>query len=114
MGPMHWIHGWGLAYGIYPWGSGLVMEDLMGRHFLGGLLIFSWGGGWGKRKRQGTVSKVGRWTTSAFKQTHFVLYYILHSGSFAAACLQTVTKGVLDLDDLGRHVSSSGFDSPST
>jgi hypothetical protein len=24
MGPMHWIHGWGLAYGIYPWGSALV------------------------------------------------------------------------------------------
>jgi hypothetical protein len=33
MGPMHWIHGWGLAYGIYPWDTALVMEDLMGRHF---------------------------------------------------------------------------------
>jgi hypothetical protein len=45
---MHWIHGWGLVYGIYPWGSALVMEDLMGRHFLGELLIFSWGGGGGR------------------------------------------------------------------
>ena len=24
MGPMHWIRGWGLVYGIYPWGA-LVM-----------------------------------------------------------------------------------------
>ncbi len=48
MGPMCWIHGWQLVYGIYPWDSVLVMEDLMGRHFLGGLLIFSWGDGGGK------------------------------------------------------------------
>jgi hypothetical protein len=52
----------------------------------------------GKRKRQGTVSRVGRWTTRAFKQTHFffVIYYMLSSGSFVAACLQAITKGVLD------------------
>ena len=67
-----------------------------GETFLGGLLIFFLGGRGGKRKRQGTVSRVGRWTTLAFKQPHFVLYYILRSGSFAAACLQTITKGVLD------------------
>jgi hypothetical protein len=52
MGPIHWIHGWVLAYGIYPWGSTLVMEDLMGRHFLGGLLIFLWGTG-GEEKAPG-------------------------------------------------------------
>jgi hypothetical protein len=33
MGPMHWIRGWGLAYGVCPWGSALGMGDLMGRHF---------------------------------------------------------------------------------
>ena len=33
MGPMHWIRGWGLAYGVCPWGSALVMGDLTGRHF---------------------------------------------------------------------------------
>ena len=38
-----------------------------------------------------------RRTTRAFKQPHFyVIYYILSSGSFAAACLQAITKGVLD------------------
>ncbi len=55
-------------------------------------------GGWGgrKRKRQDTVSSVGRWTTLAFKQPHFVIYYMLSIGGFTAACLQTITKGVLD------------------
>jgi hypothetical protein len=54
-------------------------------------------GGWGgKRKRKGTVSRVGRWTTRAFKQPHFIIYYMLNSGGFVAACLQTITKGVLD------------------
>ena len=32
MGPMHWIREWGLAYGIYPWVSTLVME-IEGRRF---------------------------------------------------------------------------------
>jgi len=85
-----------------------------GETFFGWVVDFFLGGRGGKRKRQGTVSRVGRWTTRAFKQSHFVLYYILQSGSFTAACLQAVAKGVLDLDALGRHVSSSGFDSPST
>jgi hypothetical protein len=93
MGQMHWIHGWGLAYGIYPWVSALVMGKFDGKTFLGGLLIFFLGGRGGKRKRQVTVSRVGRWTTCAFKQPHFVLYYILSSGSFAAACLQDITNG---------------------
>jgi hypothetical protein len=54
------------------------------------------GGRGGKRKRQGTVSRVGRWTTRAFKQPHFVIYYMLISGGFSAACFQTIVKGVLD------------------
>jgi hypothetical protein len=28
--PIHWIYGWGLAYGIYVWISTRVMGDLMG------------------------------------------------------------------------------------
>jgi hypothetical protein len=32
-GPLHWIHGWGLAYGIYAWISTLAMKDLMGGRF---------------------------------------------------------------------------------
>jgi hypothetical protein len=59
-------------------------------------MFFSLGGRRRKRKRQGTVSRVGRWTTRAFKQPHFVIYYMLISGGFTAACLQTITKGVLD------------------
>jgi hypothetical protein len=93
MGPLHWIHGWGLAYGIYPWGSALVMGKFDGETFLGGLLIFFLGGRGGKRKHQGTVSRVGRWTTHTFKQSHFVLYYILRSGSFTTVCLQAIANG---------------------
>jgi hypothetical protein len=58
--------------------------------------MFFLGGRGRKRKRQGTVIRVGRWTTCAFKQPHFVIYYMLRSGSFASACLQTIAKGVLD------------------
>ncbi len=50
----------------------------------------------GKRKCQDTVSRVGRWTTRAFKQSHFVLYFILRSGSFVAACLQVIANGDFD------------------
>ncbi len=85
-----------------------------GETFFGWVVDFFLGGRGGKRKRQVTVSKVGRWTTRAFKQSHFVLCYILGRGSFATLCLQTVAKGVLDLDALVRHVSSSDFDSPLT
>ncbi len=78
MGPMHWIHGWGLPYRIYPWGSALVMGKFDGETFLGGLLIFFLGGRRGKRKRQDKVSRVGRWTTRAFKQPHFIfILYIV-------------------------------------
>jgi hypothetical protein len=111
MVPMHWIHGWGLAYGIYPWGSALVMGKFDGETFLGGLLIFFLGGRGGKRKRQGTVSRVGRWTTRAFKQPHFVLYYILRSGSFALVCLHTISNGDPPiLDVLVRQVCCSDFE----
>ncbi len=65
MGPMHWIHGWGIAYGIYPWGNARVMGKFDGETFLGGLLIFFLGGRGGKRKRQ----------------------------SFATVCLQAITNG---------------------
>jgi hypothetical protein len=64
-----------------------------GETFFGCVVDFFLGGRGGKTKRQGTVSRVGRWT---------------------ATYLQTVAKGVLDLYALDRHVSSSGFDIPST
>ena len=43
MGPMHWIREWGLAYGIYPWVSTLVME-IEGRRFWVERGCFFWGG----------------------------------------------------------------------
>jgi hypothetical protein len=58
--------------------------------------MFFLGGAGGNKKHQGTVSRVGRWTTRAFKQPHFVIYYMLSSGGFVAACLQVIVKGVLD------------------
>jgi hypothetical protein len=74
----------------------MVMGKFDGETFLGGLLIFFLGGRGGKRKNQGTVSMVGRWTTRVFKQPHFVLYFILSSGSFASVCLQAIANGVPD------------------
>jgi hypothetical protein len=64
----------GTAQGIYPWVGTLVM------------------------------GRVGRWTTRAFKQPHFVIYYMLSSGGFAAARLQAIAKGVLDPRCPGQHV----------
>ncbi len=89
-------------------------ETFLGRtwmFFLGG----GGGGGGGKRKCQGMVSRVGRWTTCVFKQPHFVIYYMLRSGGFTAAYLQTIVKGVLDPRlPWATHVHCSVFDNPST
>jgi hypothetical protein len=86
----------GTDQGIYPWVGTLVMGNLMGRRFWVGRGCFFLEGRGGKRKRQGTVIRVGRWTTCTFKQPHFVIYYMLSSGCFTAACLQAIAKGVLD------------------
>ena len=41
-GPLHWIRGWGLAYGIYAWISTLVMGG-DGETFLGTVSLISFG-----------------------------------------------------------------------
>ena len=76
MGPLHWIHGWGLAYGIYPWDSTLVMGKFDGETFLGGLLIFSWGGGGGREsaRARSAGSVTGRHTLS----NRPILFYIIY------------------------------------
>ena len=43
----------GTAYGIYPWGSALVMGKFDGETFLGRLLIFFLGDGGGEEELQG-------------------------------------------------------------
>jgi hypothetical protein len=96
-GPMHWIHGWELVYGIYPWVSTLVMGNLMGRRFWVGRGCFFLGGtGEGKRNSRVQLPRRFRRTTRVPNSPVYVIYYILHSGGFAAACLQTIAKAVLD------------------
>jgi hypothetical protein len=57
----------GTVQGVYSWGSALGDGDLMRRCFRVDCGCFSWGGGGGKRKRQGTFSRVGfRWMMRAF------------------------------------------------
>jgi hypothetical protein len=75
----------------------------MGRHFWVGCGCFSWGDG-GKKKATGYVSAgsaTGRHTLS--NSPIYVIYYMLSSGGFAAACLQVITKGVLDPRYPGQH-----------
>ena len=58
-------------------------------------MFFSRRGGGGKRKRQGTFSKVGfRWMMLAFKQPQF-LCYILYVEQWRFRCymLQTIANG---------------------
>jgi hypothetical protein len=74
MGPIHWIHGWGIAYGIYPWGSALVMGKFDGETFLGGLLIFFLGGGRESARAQSAGSVAGRHTLSNIP----ILFYIIY------------------------------------
>jgi hypothetical protein len=105
MGPIHWIHGWGFPYGIYPWGSALVMEDFDGETFLGGLLIFFLGGGGRGRGTPGSVQlRRFRRTTRVPNSPVYVIYYILHSGGFAAACARQSRTVTPILDTLDRQV----------
>ena len=96
MGPMHWIHGWGLAYGIYPWGSALVMEDLMGRHLWVGCSYFSWGVGGGEEELQGTTAEAFSQDDASSKQP--CLCYILYIAQWKFRCSmrQTIANGVPD------------------
>ncbi len=68
---------------------------------MGRLWMFFLGGLGGKRKHRAgsTGSVAGRRALS--NSPIYVIYYMLNSGGFTTACLQTITKGVLDLDDLG-------------
>ncbi len=102
----------GTDQGIYPWVSTLVMGNLMGRRFWVGRGCFSWGGGGGRESSRSwsAGSVAGR-----FKQTHFVIYYMLNSGGFSAGCLQVISKGVLDPRlPWTVHLCGSSFDNPST
>ena len=96
MGPMHWIREWGLSYGIYPWVSTLVMEIEGRRFWVERGCFFLGGSGEGKRNSRVRLPRRFRRTTRVPNNPVYVIYYILYSGGFAAACLQTIAKAVLD------------------
>ncbi len=77
MGPIHWIRGWGLAYGIYPWGSSLVMGNMMGRRFwVGRGCFFSGRGGGGKRDSRARAVETFSQDDTSSKQPWCMLYII--------------------------------------
>ncbi len=104
MGPMHWIHGWGLTYGIYPWGSALVMGKFDGATFLGGEEKASGHG------QQGRSLDDARFQTAPF-------CFILYIAQWKFRCIMSSGHregGPRSSIALGRHVRSSGFNNPST
>ena len=80
----------GTVHGICPWVIVLVMGKFDGGGVLGELwMVFLWDPclprvdkgptGSGKRKHQVKYSRVVfRWTTRVFKQTHFLMLYIMY------------------------------------
>ena len=113
MGPMHWIRGWGLAYGIYPWqrtGDG----DLMGRHF--GWVVDFFLGGAGEGKRNSRARLLRRFRRRREFQTARVYVYIIYCAVEVSLqpCERPSRTVAPILDALGRHVRCSGFDNPST
>ena len=115
MGPMHWIRGWGLAYGIYPWQStGDGRFD--GEAFWMGGGFFSWGGGGGEEELQGTTAETFSQTTRV-PNSPFVVMFILYIVKWKFRCshakdhLERWSRSSIPWD---RHVRCSGFDNPST
>ena len=113
MGPMHWIRGWGLAYGIYPWqrtGDG----RFDGEAFWMGCGFFSWGGGGGEEELQGTTAETFSQTTRVPNSPVYV-YIIYCAVEVSLQPCERPSRTVTPiLDALGRHVRCSGFDNPST
>ena len=75
-----------------------MMGKFDGETFFGRLLIFFFGGeGEGKRNSRARNAETFSQDDASSKQPCvYVIYYMLSSGSFAAACLQAIAKGVLD------------------
>ena len=76
---MHWIYGWGIAYGIYVWISTLVMGYLMGRLFWVGCGFFSWGDGGGEEEsRAGTADSFSQDDASLQTALFMTRLYIIY------------------------------------
>jgi hypothetical protein len=79
----------GTAYGIYPYGSALVMGKIDGETFLGKLLIFFFGGaGEGKRNsRESNEETMRRCFAGRCEfQTALCVCYILYVGQWKFRC----------------------------
>ncbi len=60
-------------------------------------VFFLGGSGEGKRNSRARAAETFSQDDTSSKQSCvYVIYYMLNSGGFAAACLQTIAKGVLD------------------
>ncbi len=112
-----WVRCTGFTDGVLPMGSipgsVRVMRDLMGSHFGWVVDFFLGGAGEGKRNSRPRLPRRFR-RRREFQTVLYVLYYILRSGSFAAAWERPSRTVAPILDDLGRHVRCSVFDNPST
>ena len=115
-GPLRLDSRMGTVQGIYPWVSTLVMGNLMGRRFWVGRGCFFLGGaGEGKRNSRARAVETFSQDDASSKQPWvYVIYYILSSGGFAAACARQSRTVTPILDTLDRHVRCSSFDNPST
>jgi hypothetical protein len=110
MGPIHWIREWGLAYGIYPWVSTLVMENSGRRFWVERACFFLGGAGEGKRNSRSRLPRRFRRTTRVPNTPVYVIYYIFRSGGFRYGCLQDIAKGSSILDNPGQTHALFGFD----
>jgi hypothetical protein len=108
MGPMHWIREWGLAYGIYPWVTTLVME-IEGRRFWVERGCFFLGGvGEGKRNSRVRLRRRFRRTTRVPNSPVYVIYYIFRSGGFRCSMSSGHHEGgPRSSIDLDRHMHCS-------
>jgi hypothetical protein len=107
MGPMHWIREWGLAYGIYPWVSTLVMETEGRLFWVERGCFFLGGAGEGKRNSRARLPRRFRRTTRV-PNSPDVIYYILRSGFFRCNMSSGHREGGSRSSiALGRHVCCS-------
>ena len=84
---------WDLSLGQLTGDGKYDGETFLGRTWM----FFSGRGGGGKRdSRARAVETFSQDDASSKQPWVYVIYYMLSSGGFAAACLQAITKGVLD------------------
>jgi hypothetical protein len=109
MGPIHWIHEWGLAYGIYPWVSTLVMEIEGRRFWVERGCFFSGGGGGGEEELQGTTVETFSQDDASSKQPClcYILYISQWFFSLPRMSLGHREGGPRSSIALGRHMRCS-------